>query len=120
MLKVGLVSDSGELKDLSDALSEALVSAVRKAKNDIRKIAEEASSGCQNKIEVGGKYFTEDELRENMNACFNTLRKSYHRPAKQKVRSAKFCKEAAIKLQPKNQKLIVELCDIIIAAADHL
>jgi hypothetical protein len=112
-------SDRIALKELSDALSEALVAAVIEAKNDIRKTAEDGSNGCQNKIEVGGMYFTEDELRENMNACFNALRNSYHRPAKQKVRSAKFCKAAAIKLQPKNQKSIVELCDIIIAAADH-
>ena len=111
--------DRSALKKLSDALADALVAAVREAKDDIRKIAKEVSNGCQNKIEVGGKYFTEDELRENMNACFNTLRKSYRRSAKQKVRSAKFCKEAALKLQPQNQKRIVELCDNIIAAAER-
>ena len=106
-------------KMLVDALVSAITEAIEEAKKDIRNIAELVNYECQNKLVVGGKYFDEQELRENMNACYEVLRRNTKLSPETKLRSARFCKEAAIRLKPKNEMEIVSLCNAIINIAER-
>lgn len=111
-------SKNSSLETLKNILIRVLSDELKKTKSDIRTASNIVSYVCPIKIEVCGKEFEEHELRENMNACFDVLRKSGRISAEKKLRSAKFCREAAIKLRPKNARRIIAVCDEIIRAAD--
>ena len=100
------------------AIADVVATELRKTKKDIREMAEKVSAVYPIKIHVGGKYFNEAELRANMNACYNVLRRHMRLPPETKLRYARFCKEAAELLKPKNEREIVYLCDSVIQTAE--
>ena len=109
---------NSSLETLKNILIEVLSDELQKTKSDIRMISDIVSCVCPHKIVVCGKEFEENELLENMNACFDVLRKNSRISAEKKLRSAKFCREAAINLQPKNAWRVIAVCDTIIRTAN--